>query len=150
MIRYNLVKNTREISYKNRQEICEGCTLEQMNQEPETLKSFADKDEALEALREGADGDLEFTGDVLEFSQMPQVNDYVDHLNALQAERRQACEDLYEEYGDHTDDAELAWSQRREEYDAEIDQLVDEAREAGCLVHWDNASKMWKGVYIPE
>ncbi len=101
MKRYDLIKNTREISYKDRDEVCQGCTLDQMDQEPETLKSFDDKDEALEALKKyqseisklggGAgtyyiiteyyvqineydeDGDWIGGGDVLDFAEMPQV-----------------------------------------------------------------------------
>ena len=89
--------------------------------------------------------------DLGELEIVEEADDFINRLNFLQAERREARESLYEEYGDHTDDAELAWSQRREEYDAEINQLADEAEAAGCPVHWGNAEKEWKdGVYIPK
>lgn len=47
-MKYELIKNTVEISCK--EEIYEGCTLDQQDQEPEILKSFDDKAEALKAL----------------------------------------------------------------------------------------------------
>lgn len=50
-MKYEIRKNTREISYKNRMEIKQGCTLEQDNQVPEIIKSFDDKDEALNELK---------------------------------------------------------------------------------------------------
>lgn len=50
-MKYEIRKNTREISYKKRAEIKEGCTLEQDNQEPEIIKIFDDKDEALNELK---------------------------------------------------------------------------------------------------
>ena len=50
-MKYEIIKNTREISYKNRKEIKEGCTLEQDNMMPEIIKSFDNKDEALKELK---------------------------------------------------------------------------------------------------
>lgn len=50
-MKYEIRKNTREISYKNRAQIKQGCTLEQDNQDPEIIKSFDDKDEALNELK---------------------------------------------------------------------------------------------------
>ncbi len=50
-MKYEIRKNTREISYKNRSEIKDGCTLDQDNQEPEIIKSFDDKDKALNELK---------------------------------------------------------------------------------------------------
>jgi hypothetical protein len=51
MKKYEVVKNTREISWKKRNEIGKGCTLNQDNQYPETLESYEDKAAALEALK---------------------------------------------------------------------------------------------------
>ena len=51
MKRYELKKNTREMSFKERKEICEGCTLDQRDMEPELIGSFEDKEEALAELR---------------------------------------------------------------------------------------------------
>lgn len=50
-MKYEIRKNTREISYKKRAEIKEGCTLDQFDQEPEIIKTFDDKDEALIELK---------------------------------------------------------------------------------------------------
>ncbi|WP_300802335.1 hypothetical protein [uncultured Acetatifactor sp.] len=50
-MKYEIRKNVREISYKNRMQIKQGCTLEQNNQDPEVIKSFDDKDEALNELK---------------------------------------------------------------------------------------------------
>lgn len=49
---YELRKATCEIRYKDRKEIKEGCTLNVMDQDPEIIKPFADKDEAIGALKE--------------------------------------------------------------------------------------------------
>ena len=51
MTRYELKKNTREMSFKERKEIREGCTLDQRDMEPELVASFEDKEEALAELR---------------------------------------------------------------------------------------------------
>lgn len=89
--------------------------------------------------------------DLDELEIIEEADDFVNRLNALAVEREEACADLYDEYGGHTDDAELAWSQRREEYDAEINQLLDEAEAAGCPAHWDSDAREWrKGAYIPD
>lgn len=52
MKKYEIKQNTREISYKKRAEIKSGCTLEQDNQEPVIIKTFDNKEEALQALKE--------------------------------------------------------------------------------------------------
>lgn len=52
MTKFEIIRNTVEISYKNRSEIKEGCTINQDNQEPELIKSFDVKEEALEALKD--------------------------------------------------------------------------------------------------
>ena len=51
MIKYELTKNSRELKYKERNKIKQGCTLEQIEQSPEVIKSFEDKDKALEELK---------------------------------------------------------------------------------------------------
>lgn len=51
-MKYEIRKNTREISYKKRAEIKEGCTLDQFDQDPEIIKSFDDKDKALSELKQ--------------------------------------------------------------------------------------------------
>lgn len=50
-IKYELKKNSKEISYSDRMEIMQGCTLNQEDQEPEIIKSFDNKDDALLELR---------------------------------------------------------------------------------------------------
>lgn len=52
MRQYELKENTREIKYADRKEIQEGCTLNQDFCEPTVVKSFLDKKEALDALKE--------------------------------------------------------------------------------------------------
>lgn len=47
MVKYELRKNIREIRFKDRNEIKTGCTLQQDNQEPEIIKSFDKKEDAL-------------------------------------------------------------------------------------------------------
>lgn len=51
MTRFEIIKNRREISYNDRAEIREGCTLEQADQEPERLESFDNLEAAREALK---------------------------------------------------------------------------------------------------
>lgn len=51
MLKYELRKNTREIRYRDRKEIKEGCTLNQDDQYPEIISSFDSKEEALESLK---------------------------------------------------------------------------------------------------
>ena len=46
---YELKKNTKEIIYKNRKEISEGCTTDAP--EPEVINSFEKKDDALRELK---------------------------------------------------------------------------------------------------
>lgn len=50
-MKYEIRKNIREISYKKRAGIRVGCTLDQDNQDPEIIKSFDDKDDALNELK---------------------------------------------------------------------------------------------------
>lgn len=50
-IKYELKKNIREINYSDRMEIMQGCTLNQEDQEPEIIKSFDNKNDALLELR---------------------------------------------------------------------------------------------------
>ena len=47
IVKFELRKNNIEISYKNRTEIAEGCSLNQNDQDPEVIKSFEHKDDAL-------------------------------------------------------------------------------------------------------
>ena len=60
-IKYELIENTREVHYKDRAEIKKGCTRDQTDQNPEIIKSFDSKDEALEALKD-------YKSEILEFS----------------------------------------------------------------------------------
>ncbi|MBD5556838.1 MAG: hypothetical protein HDQ95_16235 [Roseburia sp.] len=48
---YELRKSTCEVRYKDRKEIKEGCTLNVTDQDPEIIKPFPDKDEAINALK---------------------------------------------------------------------------------------------------
>lgn len=50
-IKYELKKNSKEISYSDRMEIMQGCTLNQEDKESEIIKSFDNKDDALLELR---------------------------------------------------------------------------------------------------
>lgn len=50
MTRYEIKKNYAEV--KRMEDAAPGCTLDQIDQEPETVASFEDKEEALEALKE--------------------------------------------------------------------------------------------------
>ena len=69
--------------------------------------------------------------------------------NRMEEERQEARAALYDEYGDHTDDAELAWSQEREYYDVEIAQLADASEAAGFPVHYDGG-RWYSGEYNPS
>ena len=101
MKKYEIMKSYREISYKNRDEIREGCTMEQADQEPEMMESFDSLEAAREALKKyqseveelrgGAgtffgvteyyiqnaeydeDGDWIGGGDVWDFSPLPEI-----------------------------------------------------------------------------
>ncbi len=44
------------------------------------------------------------------------MRDYLKELNDLEIRAEEEKADIYEEYGDHSDDAELCWSQREDEY----------------------------------
>ena len=74
---------------------------------------------------------------------MMKGTEYVEKLNALEEGMRQEKEAVYAEYGDHSDDAELCWSQRRQIWDEEIDQLADEAQENGFPVWYDREARKW-------
>lgn len=102
-MKYEIRKSTREIGYKKRAEIKEGCTLDQFDQDPEIIKAFDDKDKALNELElyksdicklsGGAgtyyavteyyveeneydeDGEWVSGGDVWAFSKMPQIEE---------------------------------------------------------------------------
>lgn len=50
-IKFELVKNEIEIGYRKKGEIVEGCTLNSDNQYPEIIKSFDNKDDAIEELK---------------------------------------------------------------------------------------------------
>ena len=68
---------------------------------------------------------------------------YIEKLNKIEAEMAEEKETVYEQYGDHSDDAELCWSQRRESWDADIDSLVEEAHESGIPVWFDSDCREW-------
>lgn len=61
-MKYEIRKNTREISYKDRKEIKEGCTLDQFDQELEIIKVFDDKEKALEELKAYSSSISKFSG----------------------------------------------------------------------------------------
>ena len=69
--------------------------------------------------------------------------EYIKKLNALEAGMREEREAVYEEYGDHSDDAELCWSQRRQYWDSEIDEIAEEADAAGFPVWYDSDRREW-------
>lgn len=99
MKKYELMKKDIEINWRDKDKIVEGCTMEQGDCDPELIKSFDNKDEALEKLKNyksdirelkgnlgtyfevteyyiventyDEDGDFVEGGDVWEFSQMP-------------------------------------------------------------------------------
>lgn len=51
MVKYELKKDSIEVKYKDRKEIKPGVVLTSDNQEPELIKAFDSKEEALEELR---------------------------------------------------------------------------------------------------
>lgn len=51
MVKYELKKDSIEVRYKDRKEIKPGIVLTSDNQEPELIKTFDNKEEALEELR---------------------------------------------------------------------------------------------------
>lgn len=51
MIKFELKENSREVKYKERFEIAEGCTQFQESSEPVLIKTFDTKEEALEELK---------------------------------------------------------------------------------------------------
>ena len=50
-IRFEIKKNNIEISYKNRMNIKPGCTLDNIDSDPEIVESFDTKEAAIEALK---------------------------------------------------------------------------------------------------
>ena len=50
-IRFEIKKNTIEINYKNRMDIKPGCTLDNIDSDPEIIESFDTKEAAIEALK---------------------------------------------------------------------------------------------------
>lgn len=50
-MKYEIIENTRNVKYSNRNQIADGCTLEQDNQFPRIMESFDNKADALEALK---------------------------------------------------------------------------------------------------
>ena len=101
MKKFELFKNDIEINWRDKGKIVEGCTLDQGDCDPEIIKSFDNKDEALEALKKyksdirelkgnlgtyyeiteyyiqenyyDEDGDFVEGGDIWEFSEMPEL-----------------------------------------------------------------------------
>lgn len=69
--------------------------------------------------------------------------EYIEKLNDLEQCMRDEKEDVYEMYGDHSDDAELCWDQFRKRWDDEIDSLVEEAQENGVPVWYDSDRREW-------
>lgn len=50
-IKFEIKKDNIEIKYKDRDQIKPGCTLDNMNSNPEILETYETKEEAIEALR---------------------------------------------------------------------------------------------------
>ena len=101
MKRFELMKNDIEINWRDKAKITEGCTLDQGDCDPELIKSFDNKDEALEELKNyktdirelsgnlgkyyeiteyyiqenyyDEDGNFVEGGDIWEFSEMPEL-----------------------------------------------------------------------------
>ncbi len=71
------------------------------------------------------------------------MRDYLKELNDLEIRAEEEKADIYEEYGDHSDDAELCWSQRYEEYYREITELAEEAAENGVPVVYRGETGRW-------
>lgn len=69
--------------------------------------------------------------------------EYIEKLNKIKTDMAEEREAVYDEYCDHSDDAELCWSQRREEWDADIEALVEEAHAAGVPVWFDSDRREW-------
>ena len=74
---------------------------------------------------------------------MMKGTEYVKKLNALEEGMREERDSVFEMYGDHSDDAALCWSQRRQGWDEEIDQLAEEAQENGFPVWYDQEIQKW-------
>ena len=99
MKKYELMKNDIEINWRDKEKIVQGCTLDQGDCDPELIKSFYTKEEALEELKKyksdirelkgnlgtyykiteyyseentyDEDGNFVEGGDIWEFSEMP-------------------------------------------------------------------------------
>ena len=69
--------------------------------------------------------------------------EYIERLNRIQSEMTKEREAVYEQYGDHSDDAELCWSQRRQSWDSEIDEIAEEAEATGFPVWFDSDRREW-------
>ena len=69
--------------------------------------------------------------------------EYIERLNRIQSEMTEEREAVYEQYGDHSDDAELCWSQRRQSWDSEIDEIAEEAEATGFPVWFDSDRREW-------
>lgn len=70
-------------------------------------------------------------------------SEYIEKLNSLEKAMKEEKEAVYDQYGDHSDDAELCWSQRRQSWDSEIDELAEEAEAAGFAVRYDSDRREW-------
>lgn len=67
----------------------------------------------------------------------------IEKLNNLENGMRQEKADVYREYGDHTDDAELCWYQREKEWLKDIESLVDHAKQLGINVRYNKTLRRW-------
>lgn len=70
-------------------------------------------------------------------------NEIVEKLNKLESGMSQEKAEVYREYRDHTDDAELCWSQREKEWLKDIEILVDHAKQLGINVRYNRTLKRW-------
>lgn len=64
MKKFELFKNTVEINWREKDRIEEGCTMDQGDCDPEIIKSFDNKDEALEALKKYKSDIRELSGNL--------------------------------------------------------------------------------------
>ena len=74
---------------------------------------------------------------------MMKGKEYLERLNALEEGMREERDSVFEMYGDHSDDAELCWSQFRKSWDDEIDKIAEKAWEDGFPVKYDKESQKW-------
>lgn len=61
---------------------------------------------------------------------------YIEKLNELERLAKEEKEAIYEEYGENTDDAELCWGNREEEFCRQINELAEEAERNGVNVRF--------------